>query len=127
AQLKESINLAETEEAELMQKNAPDIEMERSKGKLSMWRNILDSVASELSFEQITCAAVTAKGSTEFEAVGIAQQRAREIMAGISTSLGVSPITIVGNEILKFIEPEFQMPYSTMAEQITKSVEEQVI
>ncbi len=126
-QLHDSIIQAENEEDELAQANAPKLKMERAKGKLSMWKNILDGVNSTISFDQISYISVSAKGSNEFEAVSIVQQKAKEFISGIGTIFGIPPTMITGTEILRFIEPEFQLPYSTMAERIAKSVEEEVI
>lgn len=126
-QIHDSIIQAENDEDELIQKNAPKLKLERAKGKLSMWRNILDSVNSAVSFDQISYISLSAKGSNEFEAISIAQQKAREFISGIGTIFGVPPIMITGSEILRFIEPEFQLPYSTIAESIAKSIEEEVI
>lgn len=126
-QLRDNITDAENNESSLEQSGASKADIERARGKLAMWRNILDSVNSRISFDQISYISITSKGSNEFEAVGIAQEKAREFISGIGTVFGVSPSMITGTELLRFIEPEFQLPYSTMAESITKSVEEEVI
>jgi hypothetical protein len=126
-QLRESINAAENEESSAVTSGQSSEELARIRGKLSMWRNILDSVNSNVSYEQISYASVTAFGTNEFEAVSIAQQHGRELISGIGTLFGVQPAVITGSELLRFIEPEYQLPYSTMAENISKSVEEEVI
>ncbi len=126
-QLRESITEAENEESSIVESGGSPEELNRIKGKLSMWRNILDSVNSNISYEQISYASVTASGTNEFEAVSIAQQHGRELISGIGTLFGVQPALITGSEVLRFIEPEYQMPYSTMAENISKSIEEEVI
>ncbi len=126
-QLRESINAAENEESAMVASGAPTAELNNIRGKLSMWRNILDTVNSSISYEQISYASVTSFGTNEFEAVSIAQQRGRELISGIGTLFGVQPAVITGNELLRFIEPEYQIPYSTTAENISKSVEEEVI
>jgi hypothetical protein len=70
---------------------------------------------------------VSAAGANEFEAVSIAQQKARELISGISTTLGITPLMAVGEELRKFIEPEYMVPFTTVSEEITKKVEEEVI
>jgi hypothetical protein len=70
---------------------------------------------------------VSAVGSKEYEAVSIAQQKAREIMSGIGSVFGVTPSIITGPGLLKFVEPEALIPFSTVTEQINKEVQEQVI
>ena len=70
---------------------------------------------------------LSAKGLNEFETISVAQQKAREFISGIGTIFGVPPTMITGSEILRFIEPEFQLPYSTIAESITKGIEAEVI
>jgi hypothetical protein len=47
-------------------------------------------------------------------------------MSGIGTVLGVSPNIVVGNEILKYVEPEYLIPYSTITEQIARIVRQEV-
>jgi hypothetical protein len=99
--------------------------MEHVRGKLSMWKKMLDNVGSATSYELGTFAAVSARGVKELEAITYAQQRASELMNGIATVLGVSPNIAVGSEILKYIEPEYLIPYSTITEQITRTVRQE--
>jgi len=101
--------------------------VEKIRGELSMWRNILDSINSSQSLELLTYASVSATGTKEYEAVSIAEQKATELMAGISTIFGVIPSLITGADLLKFVEPEFLIPYSTISERLIKNVEEQVV
>ncbi len=125
--LRDTISATENEQADLMLKNASPSEQERVKGKLAMLRNMLDSISKSMSFEMVSYASISATGSKEYEAVGAAQQKARELMAGIASTFGVSPSLITGDNILKFIEPEALIPFSTMTEQISKGIEEQVV
>jgi len=101
--------------------------VEKIRGELSMWRNILDSINSSQSLELLTYASVSATGTKEYEAVSIAEQKATELMAGISTIFGVIPSLITGADLLKFVEPEFLIPYSTISERLINNVEEQVV
>lgn len=126
-QIRNNISEAENEESELSNKNATKEMVDKVRGKLSMWRNMLDTVNSSISFDQISYITISAKGTTEFEAVSIAQQKAREFISGTGTLFGVQPTIITGTDILKFIEPEYQLPYSTMAESISKEIKEETI
>ena len=124
--LKDAINDINNEEAKLVEENASDQKLEHVRGKLSMWKKMLDNVSAGTSYELSSFASVSAKGVKEFEAITTVQQKARELMNGISTTLGVPPNLVVGSEILKFVEPEYLIPYSTITEQITKNIQRQV-
>lgn len=124
-QLREKINELENYEIKVSQGGADQKETERVRGELSMWRNILDSITSIQSLELLTYAGISASGTKEYEAVSIAQQKATELMSGIGAVFGVTPSIITGNELLKFVEPEFLIPYSTVSESMTKGVEAQ--
>ncbi len=125
--LRDKISTIETQESEVLQKNQQGIKLERIKGQLSMWRNILDKVIKTQSFELGTYVTVSAIGTKEFEAVSLAQQRAREMISGIGAIFGVSPILVTGKDILKYIEPEYLIPFSTVTEELSKKIEESVI
>jgi hypothetical protein len=125
--LRDTISATENEQADLTFKNAPAAELERVKGKLAMLHNMLDSISKGMSFEMVSYASISATGSKEYEAISAAQQKARELMSGIGSVFGVSPSLITGENILKFIEPEALIPFSTMTEQISKGLEEQVV
>ncbi|MGI0133958.1 MAG: hypothetical protein ACREBW_03250 [Candidatus Micrarchaeaceae archaeon] len=125
--LRDTINEVENEEAKATQGGASQSDVERVRGKLAMWRKMLDNVSKSTSLELTSFAAVSARGGKEFEAVTLAQQKARELMSGIGSTFGVTPSIVVGGEILKFIEPEYLIPFSTVSEQISKNVQEEVI
>lgn len=125
--LRDTINEVENEEAKLVNEGANPAQIEVVRGRSSMWKKMLDNISKTTSLELVSFAALSARGSKEFEAVNIAQQKARELMAGIGSTLGVSPSLVTGNELLKFIEPEYLIPFSTISEQITKNIQEQVI
>ena len=125
--LRDTIGAVENEEATLTQNHASDSELERVRGKQSMWRKMLYNISKTTSFELISFVTVSARGTKEFEAINLAQQRARELMVGIGATFGVTPNIVVGDELLKFIEPEFLIPFSTVSEQITTKMEQQVI
>lgn len=124
--LKDTITSIENDEAKLVEAKAEEQQLEHVRGKLSMWKKMLDNVANGISFELGSFAAISAKGVKEFEAITIVQQKARELMNGIAATLGVPPSIVVGNEILKYIEPEFLIPYSTITEQISRNIQQQV-
>lgn len=125
-QLKETINQIETEEANLLESNGSTQQIDHVRGKLSMWKKMLENVANGTSFELGSFASVSASGGKEFEAITLVQQKARELMNGIATTLGVPPSLAVGTEILKYVEPEYLIPFSTITEQITRNIQEQV-
>ena len=126
-QLRDMISGVENEESALEQKGASPNDLERARGKLSMWRKMLDNVSKATSLELVSFASLSARGTKEFEAINLAQQKAKELMSGIGALLGVSPNIVTGNDLLKFVEPEFLIPYSTISEQISKNIQEQVI
>jgi hypothetical protein len=120
--IKELIGISENDENVAMGKD-DKAAIERARGKLSMWKKILDHIGSKSSMELVTFVAISATGSKEYEAITIAQQKAKELMNGIGTILGVTPNIIIGAEILKLVEPEYLIPLSTISEQITKKIE----
>ena len=124
--LRATASAAELEEASIESKTGA-AETSRTKGKSSMWHHMLDSISSTTSFELVNYASVSASGAKEFEAIAAVQQRAREVMSAIAATFGISPSILTGASILRFVEPEFLIPYSTATEQITKSIREEVI
>ena len=126
-ELKDAINEQELEEARLVQSKSDPEKLEIVRGKLSMWRNVMQSSTSASSLELISYASISASGSKEYEASSLAQQKAREVISGIGSTLGITPVVVTGKEILKFVEPEFLIPFSTVSEQMEKKVEEQVV
>ncbi|MDE1833055.1 MAG: hypothetical protein KGH58_01410 [Candidatus Micrarchaeota archaeon] len=125
--LRDTITMVEEEEAKLVASNAAQSEIERVRGKSAMWRKMLDNVGRGSSLELSSYAALSARGGKEFEAISMVQQKARELMSGIGATFGVSPNIVLGNELLKFVEPEYLIPFSTISEQITKNIQEEVI
>jgi hypothetical protein len=72
-------------------------------------------------------ASLSVRASKEFDAINLAQQKAKELMTGVGALFGISPNIVVGDALLKFVEPEFMIPFSTVSEQINKNILEQVI
>ncbi|MDE1856611.1 MAG: hypothetical protein KGH98_00840 [Candidatus Micrarchaeota archaeon] len=126
-QLRDTISKVENEEVQLVQNNGSPGDIERVRGKLAMWHNILDHIGGVQSFELTHYATVSARGAKEYEAVSIAQQDARELLSGIGSTFGVTPSIVTGKELLNYIEPEYLIPFSTISEQISKNVQEEVI
>ena len=126
-ELRDMISNIENEESAMTEKNSSKSELERVKGKLSMWRKMLENVSKGTALELMSFASLSARGSKEYEAVALVQQKARELMSGIGATFGVSPNIVLDKELLKFVEPEFLIPYSTISEQISTNIQEQVI
>ncbi len=121
--IKVAISSSEVEEANLMQQSAPKDQIERVRGKLAMWKKVLDHISSTTSTELVTYASISASGTKEYEAITLAQQKARDLINGIGSTLGVVPNIAVGEDILKFVEPEHLIPTSTVSEEITRKIE----
>lgn len=127
ATLREMQAKSQDEENRLLERNAPQTDLGRARGKSTMWANMLDLIAKTPSMEMITYATVSGLGAQEFEAVGQAQQRARELMSGVAALFGITPSIVTGTALLSFVEPEYVIPYSTISEQITKGIREQMM
>ncbi len=121
------ITSSENEVVKLLGSKGPEGEIARLKGRIEMWSNILNSIGATQSLELVTYATVSASGANELEATSAVQQKARDLMSGISATLGVIPLLAVGNELIRLIEPEHSVPFTTVTEQITKRIEEEVI
>lgn len=117
---------AQLEESSLSSSGADENAVHRARGKTSMWQTMLDNIRKTTSLELVTYATVSAKGGQEFEALSTAQQRAREVMSGIAAVFGVQPSIITGNDILKFVEPEYLIPYSTATEQMQTQLSDEM-
>lgn len=92
--------------------------LERSRGEVTMWRNLLDNVSRSQSHSLTLYAMVTALGGTDEEATNIAYQRAEELAGGISAILGVTASVVNGDDILTLIEPDHMIPIGTVSERI---------
>ena len=97
-------------------KNADPKALDRVKGEVTMWRNMLDNVSRSNSQQLGVYASVSAAGNSEDEAINMVSVRAEEIAAGISTTLGVSANVMSGNEILVFTDPDKMIPPATISE-----------
>lgn len=97
-------------------KNADPKALDRVKGEVTMWRNMLDNVSRSNSQQLEVYASVSAAGNSEDEAINLVSVKAEEIAAGISTTLGVSANVVSGNEILVFTDPDKMIPPATIAE-----------
>ena len=122
--VRDAINQCENDVIELTEKSSEKSplkkELDRAKGKTEMWRNIEEHVSDKLSFELVSYASVSAEGNKEFEAISFAQQKARDLISGISSTLGVTPSIVTGNELIKLVEPEQLMPVSESKQILNK-------
>jgi hypothetical protein len=90
--------------------------LERVKGEVTMWRNMLDNVSRTNSQDIEVYASVTAVGNSEDEATNLVAIKADEAAAGISATLGITATVAQGNEILTYIEPDYMIPPATIGE-----------
>ena len=79
-QLRDMISGVENEESALLAKEASQSELERVRGKLSMWRKMLDNVSKATSLELASFASLSARGSKEFEAINNSPAEGKELM-----------------------------------------------
>lgn len=99
-------------------KDSKPQEVERVKGEVTMWHNLLDNILGVDSFIPISYIAVTAIGGNEEEATSMALQRANEIIAGVNSLYGVVANIITTPELFLLIEPDRMIPSSTISKQI---------
>ena len=102
----------------IVEKVASQGMMERMKGEITMWHNLLESISRIQSHALLNYASVTASGSTEEEATALATQQADELSAGIGAILGASAALMTNEEILLVTQPDFTIPFSTVSEEI---------
>lgn len=98
----------------LANRDADTQAVDRVKGEVNMWHNLLDSVANANSQSQIAFATISTSGGTEDEAVNLVSISAEEIAAGLSATLGVQATIATGDEMLLFIEPDYLIPTSAV-------------
>ena len=99
-------------------KNVSKAESERVRGEVTMWHNLFDSVNKVKSHSLEAYAMTTAYGGNEEEAITLALQQADEIAVGVSSIFGVTATIVEGEELLKFIEPDYMIPVVTISEQM---------
>lgn len=125
--IKDNINLNESILQAQIEKNANQTATDNLKGKIAMWRGMLDHFTKVQSLELVLYASVSATGSKEYEATSIVGQRARDLMSGIGTTLGITPSMITGNQMLKFIEPDHLIPFANVQKQINANLSGETI
>jgi len=126
AKIRDRLNLVEEnyQKASVDKSTTPGA-IERLKGEVTMWHNLLESIGRIQSHALINYASVTALGTTEEEATSLVTQQAEEISAGIGAVLGINAPLMTGEEILLVTQPDFTIPFSTVSESIRqKTVEE---
>ncbi len=101
------------------------VTINRLKGELTMWQNIISNISSSRSQALVTYYTVSAFGANEEEAISIVHQRAEELATGISATLGVPAYIPEGDELLSLLEPNYMIPVETVNEIIRqKSIKE---
>lgn len=117
--IKDKLNEAEERyQNATVSKTITKAESERIRGEVTMWHNLFDSVNKVQSHALASFAMVTAQGGTEEEAISLALQQADELVAGVSALFGVSAAIAEGEEMLKFVEPDYMIPLATISEQM---------
>ncbi len=124
AKIRARLDVAEENYRELSSGPAQQGQLDRARGEIMMWRNMLYSVSGSHSEALVTYAMVSSNAGTEDEAVNIARERAEELAAGIGTLLGVSAHTASGEELLRLLEPEYMIPTETISERIRQRTRE---
>lgn len=108
-----------------LDKNASKPQLDRIKGEVTMWHNLLDSVSKANSQALDVYAAVTVFGGTEEEAMNMISLKADEVAAGISATVGVSASVVTGADMLVLVEPEYMIPPTTISELMRYSQNQQ--
>ena len=117
--IRNKLNDAEEKYQEAMvRKDIPKTESERIRGEVTMWHNLFDNVSKVKSQALEAYAMTTAMGGNEDEAVNLALQQADELASGISAIFGITATIAEGEEMLKFIEPDYMIPIVTASEQM---------
>ncbi|MEM0094823.1 MAG: hypothetical protein QXE33_03525 [Candidatus Micrarchaeaceae archaeon] len=99
-------------------KSSPQNLLDRAKGEVTMWQNMLENIGKAKSRMQVSYAMVTALGGNEEEAINLATQRAEELAAGIGAIYGVTASLANAADILTFIEPDHAIPFSSISEEM---------
>ncbi len=94
----------------LNDKGAPKTAVDRVKGEVNMWHNLMDNVTQSNLQAQIAFVTVSAVGGTEDEAVNLSSLNAEQLSAGLSTALGVPTTVANGADMLLFVEPDMLIP-----------------
>ncbi|MDE1827824.1 MAG: hypothetical protein KGH65_01550 [Candidatus Micrarchaeota archaeon] len=102
----------------MSEKEANPSVVEREKGEVTMWHNLLESIGRIQSHALLNYVTVTAMGSTEEEATALATQQADELSSGIGATLGITTSMMSGEEILLVTQADYTIPFSTVSEEI---------
>jgi hypothetical protein len=117
--IRNKLNEAEERYQEaIVKKDISKADAERIRGEVTMWHNLFDNVSKVKSQALEAYAMTTALGGNEEEAVNLALQQADELCAGISSVFGVTATIAEGEDMLKFVEPDYMIPLVTISEQI---------
>lgn len=105
----------------VVRKDIPKSESERIRGEVTMWHNLFDNVSKVRSQSLEAYAMTTALGGNEEEAINLALQQADELAAGVSAIFGITATIAEGEDLLKFVEPDYMIPIVTISEQMREN------
>ena len=108
--LNERLLRAQNKYEEAKQKGAKDEEMERLKGEVAMWKNILEHIKAAPSRNQLNIVIITQKGENEEAAVANVKSTASNLALNLSAILGIEVTQLNQHEIEACIEAEKIMP-----------------
>jgi hypothetical protein len=97
---------------EAKQQGAKEEELERLRGEVAMWKNILYHIKAVPSRNQLSIVVVTQKGDNEEAAIANVKTVASNLAVNLSAILGVEVTQLNQHEIETCIEPEKIMPSS---------------
>ena len=119
AKIRDKLNEVEQRyQKSMSEKEANPSVVEREKGEVTMWHNLLESIGRIQSHALLNYVTVTATGSTEEEATALATQQADELASGIGATLGITTTMMTGEEILLVTQADYTIPFSTVSEEI---------
>jgi hypothetical protein len=110
--INEKLLKAQSEYEEAKQKEAKGEEIERLRGEVAMWKNILEHIKATPSRNQLSIVIVTQKGENEEAAIANAKTVSSNLALNLSAILGVEVTQLNQHEIEACIEAEKIMPSS---------------
>jgi len=110
--INERLLKAQSKYEEAKHKEAKGEEIERLRGEVAMWKNILEHIKATPSRNQLSIVIVTQKGENEEAAVANAKTVSSNLAINLSAILGVEVTQLNQHEIEACIEAEKIMPAS---------------
>jgi hypothetical protein len=110
--INERLLKAQSKYEEAKQKEAKGEEIERLRGEVAMWKNILEHIKAIPSRNQLSIVIVTQKGENEESAIANAKTVSSNLAINLSAILGVEVTQLNQHEIEACIEAEKIMPAS---------------